>query len=41
MKQLLDVVVEVEGECGLEINKAESICLIHNEENKPENIQGS
>ena len=40
MEQLLDVVVEVARECGLEISKTKSSCMIYNEKNKPENIRG-
>lgn len=37
MEQLLDVLMEVAGECGLEVSKAKSSCIICNEKNKPEN----
>lgn len=40
MEQLLDVVVEVARESGLEISKTKCSCMVCNEKNKPENIRG-
>lgn len=40
MEQLVDVLVEVAGECGLVISAAKRSCMIFNEKNKPVNIGG-